>query len=153
MNLDDAWQLYSDSGYEALRQMSSSDPLTLFYCALVGFGHDDIIAAQQFASQAAAQSPGTAVFSEAASYLQRVAEQGKQNVYINGDAFTAFINGGGNIPLYDATSAVLRQVYGQYETLDLLDVGVGNGHALLPALSPISNTLASSSHRQHFWTR
>ncbi len=49
--------------------------------------------------------------------------------------FAAFIRGGGNVPLYRETSAALA---GQYPEapFDLLDIGAGDGLALLPALTP-----------------
>jgi hypothetical protein len=50
-------------------------------------------------------------------------------------AFSAFIRGGGNVPLYAATSAALRQVYVRSGARSLLDIGVGDGLALLPALT------------------
>jgi hypothetical protein len=67
-------------------------------------------------------------------YLERVQREGKPNVYVSPEGFGAFIRGGGNVPLYANTSELLREVYGEYASLSLLDVGVGDGLALLPAL-------------------
>ena len=79
--------------------------------------------------------PGSLVFAEAGVYLDRVVTHGKAGVYVDGEAFAAFIRGGGNVGLYAAASAALRAVYGEYNTLRLFDIGVGDGMALLPALS------------------
>ena len=135
MRLEQLWADYQAHGYNADRAVSS-DPLDLFYAALLAFGHQDFARAADLAGLAAAGAPAERVFAQAAAYLERVAGAGKQNVYISSDAFAAFIGGGGNVPLYAATVAALREVYGAYDRLNLLDIGAGNGHALLPALTP-----------------
>ncbi|KPL80634.1 class I SAM-dependent methyltransferase, partial [Herpetosiphon geysericola] len=140
MSLEQLWDAYQEHGYHADLPVGT-DPLDRFYAALLAFGHQDLARAAELASSAAADDPDERVFTEAAAYLGRVARQGKQNVYVSGDAFAAFIDGGGNIPLYAATSAALRAVYAEYERLDVLDIGAGNGHALLPALTPTIDRL------------
>lgn len=135
MSLEQLWEAYREHGYRA-DQPVGTDPLDLFYAALLAFGHQDVARAADLASRAAAGAPDERVFTEAAAYLGRVASQGKHNVYVSGEAFAAFIGGGGNIPLYAATSAALHAAYGEYERLDVLDIGAGNGHALIPALTP-----------------
>lgn len=55
-------------------------------------------------------------------------------VYDRPAAFEAFIRGGGNVPLYEATSAALAQLYGTHDVDTLLDLGCGDGMALIPAL-------------------
>jgi hypothetical protein len=64
-----------------------------------------------------------------------VRRHGKAGVYVDGEAFAAFIRGGGNVGLYTAASDALRRVYADYESLRLFDIGVGDGMALLPALT------------------
>lgn len=103
--------------------------------AIHAFHHADYVAAAASAAAAAAAAPSL-LTSAAATYLARVAEGGPASVYVSGEAFGAFIRGGGNVPLYERTSAALREVYAAYERLSLLDIGVGDGLALLPALSP-----------------
>ncbi|MGN6481447.1 class I SAM-dependent methyltransferase [Luteibacter sp.] len=49
-------------------------------------------------------------------------------------AFEVFIRAGGNPPLYGAVSAALARLYEQLAPRCLLDIGVGDGMALLPAL-------------------
>jgi SAM-dependent methyltransferase len=56
-------------------------------------------------------------------------------VYDHPAAFQAFINGGGNVGFYAAVSAALAGVYDQERPSSLLDVGCGDGRALLPALA------------------
>jgi len=56
-------------------------------------------------------------------------------VYDQPAAFTAFINGGGNLRLYDAVSSALAERYGRLGVTSLLDIGCGDGRALVRALS------------------
>lgn len=107
-----------------------------FSAALAAFAADDMAGAAEAAARAAAADRTSVLAQEAAVYLARVATEGKRAVYVSGEAFGAFIRGGGNVPLYQAVSAALREVYGEYQALSLLDVGVGDGLALLPALLP-----------------
>lgn len=55
-------------------------------------------------------------------------------VYESPAAFRAFIRGGGNVGLYEAVSGALREVYRRERPGSVLDVGAGDGLALLPAL-------------------
>ncbi|WP_157970804.1 class I SAM-dependent methyltransferase [Nakamurella deserti] len=57
------------------------------------------------------------------------------SVYDRPAAFAAFIRGGGNVALYEATSAALAAEYATHGVGALLDIGCGDGTALLPALT------------------
>jgi hypothetical protein len=107
-----------------------------FSAALELFAADDVAGAAASAASAAARDPASPLAVEAARYLERVAREGKTGVYVTGEAFGAFIRGGGNVPLYAAVSAALRAAYPRGAPFALLDVGVGDGLALLPALPP-----------------
>lgn len=107
-----------------------------FARALVAFDNGDFAAAADLAAAAAQAAPASLVYPAAATYLRRVSARGKAEVYASGEAFAAFIRGGGNIPLYASTSAALRGIYAEYRRVGLLDIGVGDGMALLPALTP-----------------
>jgi hypothetical protein len=110
--------------------------LTELVAALAAFAAGEMETAAVHAARAAEADPASLLAREAAAYLARVSAEGKRAVYVSGEAFGAFIRGGGNVPLYEAVSAALRAVYGEYEALQLLDIGVGDGLALLPALTP-----------------
>ncbi|MBB5953587.1 SAM-dependent methyltransferase [Saccharothrix tamanrassetensis] len=56
-------------------------------------------------------------------------------VYDQPAAFKAFINGGGNIDLYEAVTSALADLYDRARPASLLDIGCGDGRALLPALN------------------
>ena len=116
--------------------MSPAPALDTFRDALVAYGQQDTSRAMQLAQAAAQQQPDSAVCREAVTYLGRVQREGKSNVYVSPEAFGAFIRGGGNVPLYENTSAALRRIYASHASLSLLDIGVGDGLALLPALTP-----------------
>lgn len=109
--------------------------LAAFSAAMHAFAAQDLDHAAQHAGLAAERSPASRVFREAARYLDRVRRDGKRNVYVAPDAFLAFIRGGGNLRLYERTSAALRAVYDEHTAAALLDIGTGDGLALLPALT------------------
>ena len=66
----------------------------------------------------------------------------RHGVYDQPAAFEAFITGGGNIDLYRRTSATLASAY--VPGMSLLDVGCGNGRALVPALQAAGPNLPAA---------
>jgi hypothetical protein len=112
-----------------------------FYAALQAFANGQYAEAADLAALAAASEPDNAVYAASVVYLQRVVHAGKAHVYVTGEGFAAFIRGGGNIELYQATSSVLRSVYNEYDHVSLLDIGVGDGLALVPALTSAVHSL------------
>ncbi|CAL9513354.1 hypothetical protein SUDANB95_03653 [Actinosynnema sp. ALI-1.44] len=66
-----------------------------------------------------------------AAYLASAADG---TVYDQPAAFKAFIDGGGNVGLYKAVSRALGRVYDEERPVRLLDVGCGDGRALVPSL-------------------
>lgn len=136
MPLAAIWAAYNQDGLRAAADAAPHDAASRFYLALLAFAEGEHAAAAEQAGQAVALAPGRLLYREAAAYLARVAAEGKANVYVNPEAFGAFIRGGGNVPLYQAVSNALAMAYDDYSRLDLLDVGVGDGLALLPALPP-----------------
>jgi hypothetical protein len=135
MSLDNLWHLYQEHGYTGVRDSRPAGAEALFYLALLAFGEDDLAHALGAAYTAAHAQPENPVYVQGAAYLDRVLGQGKAGVYVDGEAFAAFIRGGGNVGLYAACSEALRAVYGEYDALRVLDIGVGDGLALLPALT------------------
>lgn len=106
-----------------------------FYLAVLAFadGHD--AEAADYATRAARHEPASRVHAAAAEYLTKVGKQGRQQVYTEPEGFAAFIRGGGNVSLYRALSAALAERYRSAQPASLLDIGVGDGLALLPALT------------------
>jgi hypothetical protein len=83
--------------------------------------------AQDFADRAA--DSGSVLGVALSTYLRSSHRHG---VYDQPAAFEAFISGGGNIHLYGRASTVLAAAYPGVASL--LDIGCGNGRALVPAL-------------------
>ncbi len=99
------------------------------------FQTGDYAAAAQHAAAIAADNPADRFFQHASRYLEQVAAQGTHDMYASPAGFSAFVRGGGNVPLYQRLSDQLRAIYAQYSDLSLLEIGVGDGLALLPALT------------------
>jgi len=129
------WGHYRTGGLEAAVRGTAPSPEGLLYLAMLAFADERYAEAATFAEGAARASPEELLPRAAAAYLARVAREGKRNVYVSAEGFGAFIRGGGNVPLYQETSAALSRCYPS-EPFDLLDIGVGDGLALLPALTP-----------------
>ena len=87
----------------------------------------DLEAAAELADKAADE--GSLLGVALSTYLR---SSKQQNVYDRPAAFEAFIAGGGNVDLYRRTSAALSGAYPGVGSL--LDIGCGNGLALVPAL-------------------
>jgi len=134
--LETLWQRYAAGGYAAVRDVTPAGADECFYLALIAFAESEADRAAHWATAAAERRPQSRVYTQAAAYLARVIQAGTARVYDDGTAFAAFIRGGGNVGLYAALSAALRAIYDENESLRLLDIGVGDGLALLPALSP-----------------
>lgn len=67
--------------------------------------------------------------------LDAIAQDRDANAYDQPRAFEVFIRGGGNVALYEAVSANLARSYELHRPRTLLDIGAGDGMALLPALA------------------
>ena len=67
---------------------------------------------------------------------------GSSSVYDQPGAFTAFIRGGGNVELYRRLSSELAARYDSLKPSSLLDLGCGDGLAVVPALAQASWTPA-----------
>ncbi|MFG1640559.1 class I SAM-dependent methyltransferase [Amycolatopsis sp. NPDC049252] len=85
------------------------------------------------AAELAAQAgrAGSLLADELRTYL---ASDGSAPVYDQPSAFTAFIRGGGNVGLYRALSTELAARYDAAKPESLLDLGCGDGLAVVPAL-------------------
>ncbi len=134
MLLDTVRRAYAGDGLPGVALLVGLDGRDWFYAALLAYAARDQAGALQAAREAARRDPASLVYRHAAAYLERAGEQAPR-VYDSAAAFGAFIRGGGNLPLYDALSDTLRAIYRDYAELRLLDIGVGDGMALLPALS------------------
>jgi hypothetical protein len=71
----------------------------------------------------------------AAALAQYLDGDASDSVYDQPAAFTAFIRGGGNVPLYEVVSAALAEQYRLHKPESIVDIGCGDGMALVPALA------------------
>lgn len=132
--LDRLWERYRAAGLDAAAAVDAPSPDAILYLALLAFADERYAEAAAFAARAAEAAPADPLYAAAAAYLARVHREGKPNVYVSAEGFGAFIRGGGNVPLYRQTSAALTNHY-PADPFDLLDIGPGDGLALLPALT------------------
>ncbi|WP_434387660.1 class I SAM-dependent methyltransferase [Melittangium boletus] len=128
------WNLYGTGGLGAAVRAAPVTPDGRLYLALLAFAEERYAEAAELAAGAARAEPEALLPRAAATYLARVAREGKRDVYVSAEGFGAFIRGGGNVPLYQATSTALAQHHPQ-TSFALLDIGVGDGLALLPSLT------------------
>ena len=135
MTLESLWEQYHRGGYDAVRNAPRDAALDHFYLALLAYAEEAFPQAAAHARAATGQEPANRLYAQAAHYLDRVLAEGKSAVYVDGEAFAAFVRGGSNVELYAQASEALHRVYEGYESLTLLDIGVGDGLALLQALT------------------
>ena len=106
-----------------------------FYRAVLSFADGDLLDAVDRARVAAASDPKNLVYSASVTHLEYRIVNGQPSAYASPEGFRAFVRGGGNIPLYENTSAALRAAYREYDSIRVLDIGTGDGLALIPALT------------------
>ncbi|MET4677749.1 MULTISPECIES: class I SAM-dependent methyltransferase [unclassified Luteibacter] len=75
----------------------------------------------------------------ARALLALVGSDTSTGAYDHAKAFEAFIRSGGNVALYKAVSCFLARAYDRHGPVSLLDIGVGDGLALIPALAQTTN--------------
>ncbi|GLY28800.1 class I SAM-dependent methyltransferase [Kineosporia sp. NBRC 101731] len=97
--------------------------------ALVAVTAGDTSTARNLAQRTARE--GSLLGAALAQYLESSQEGA---VYASPAGFEAFIEGGGNVPLYQAVSNSLAGLYEEFRPDSLLDIGCGNGRAVLPAV-------------------
>jgi len=137
VSVDQLWKTWQGAGQPLPAPLSdwesaAEDADSVFYLAVMAWAGQDRTAATRYAERAAALEPERRVFTETARFL-RAGQVG--NVYRAPEAFTAFVQGGSNVALYEATTAALRECYRRLRPRTLLDIGTGEGMALLPALT------------------
>lgn len=132
MSIDRIWAAYREGAAPQTLLPLATEPTEVFYLAMVAHHAGEPSTALALAQQAAERDPGHAVYVETARYLR---DGGGTDVYARPEAFTAFASGGGNVGLYRAVHRALRSEYAEHRPARLLDVGTGEGHGLLPALT------------------
>lgn len=129
--LEQVWQRYCQGGVAALEHASYESAQGHLYAALLARAEGDRDRAHAHAAGALARDPQSALCRQLHAYLGGA----DTSIYAEGKAFAAFIRGGGNRVLYQRLTDALRRAYGRRDAMDLLDIGVGDGLALLDAVS------------------
>ncbi|RRO20527.1 hypothetical protein EIL87_01140 [Saccharopolyspora rhizosphaerae] len=107
------------------------DAESALYVAVWAWSSGDLLTAHRAAVRAHRSGGG-----EFARLLVALTDrEDARDVYDSPAAFRAFIRGGGNVGLYEAVSQALREVYRRDRPASVLDLGVGDGLALVPALA------------------
>jgi hypothetical protein len=135
MTIEHLAQLVQHDGPAAALSAVPATADAAAYQALLAYSQQQPERAAAAMREAVRLAPADALFAAAATYLERLLRDGAQQVYASGAGFAAFVRGGGNVPLYEAVSQALAAVYRETGPLRLLDVGAGDGLALLPALT------------------
>ncbi|AKC79202.1 hypothetical protein XB05_10980 [Xanthomonas arboricola] len=98
--------------------------------ALTALGSEDVAESRRLLENAAQQG---SIMGRALSDVLN--HGGSRNAYDEPRAFEVFIRGGGNLALYTAVSAELAKLYDALRPNTLLDIGAGDGMALIPAIN------------------
>jgi hypothetical protein len=126
------WQIYREGGAGALRDVTPVSSRAALYAALLAYAGGELAVARVHAARAAEMAPGSVLSQEIGRYLRQ--DRRDASLYADGEAFAAFIRGGGNRFLYERVAEALRGHYRRQGPIRLLDIGVGDGLALLSAL-------------------
>ena len=105
------------------------------YRAILSYREGFLEAARNYLGLALESNPRSLVASELDKYLAQKKSSGRDAIYVTPNGFNRFIRGGGNIELYENLIQLLRRLNAQNNGLKLLDIGAGDGRALLPSLT------------------
>lgn len=153
--LERIWQDYRAHGADGLPGGQARDdaragsaPLSsgaALYAALLacaaGSGHR--ARAHALAAHALAMAPGSVLCQELCRYLGRGEDDA--SLYAEGEAFAAFIRGGGNQALYRRLAEAMAAHHRRARAARVLDIGVGDGLALLGLLDALSLPAAEAA--------
>lgn len=107
----------------------------LLFRAVRAHVHDDTAAAVALLDRAAVADPDSVLARELAVHLRGTADDRGAAVYQQPHAFARYIRGGGNVELYGALGTALRETYERDRPAGVLDIGPGDGRALLEGRS------------------
>lgn len=131
----DIWQKVQRNGWASVQQHVPTDASEAFYLCVLAYHHQAVEIAHRLAGSALQFDRANRLFQEMVTFLTALQNGQRHDAYVEPAGFEAFIRGGGNVPLYENVSSRLGQVYVGYTNLLLLDIGTGDGYALLPALT------------------
>lgn len=116
----------------------SSESVQHFAESVRRFAAQDFDGALASARLARDATPDEYLYTDAARHLEKLREHGEQPLYSQSDAFSAFILGGGNLPLYDGARQLLLERLQAIAPMSLLDIGTGEGSIIVPVARQLS---------------
>ncbi len=102
-----------------------------FYHATCHYANGDLDKALAAARSIAGEEE---LYSQAARWLGKVAQGVETGAYLDAEAFTAFIRGGGNVAMYAALEKMVAAAWDNSRPGKILEVGPGDGLLLAGAL-------------------
>lgn len=147
MSLDAIWLTVREAGSAGLVPIQPATSDERLYLSVLAFAEGDVAGAIDWLTPEAGR-PADPLAEQVYAALRRAADV-QAALRTTPEGFKHFIQGGGNVPLYTAVSDGLRASYEQQlrllgpdrQRLAVLDVGCGDGRALLPALTPAIQAL------------
>ncbi len=147
MSLDGIWSTYRVEGGAGLAPIRPASTDERLYLAILDFAEGNLDRARAWLADPAGAT--TDLLTTQVRAALDSAPDFDAVLRTSPEGFERFIRGGGNLPLYQAVSDGLRAAYEQQlrlhgpdrQDLRVLDVGCGDGRALLPALIPAIRTL------------
>ncbi|MEM8532143.1 MAG: class I SAM-dependent methyltransferase [Chloroflexota bacterium] len=134
-HIDEAiWKHYQADKRKTIQAITPRTALDAFYLCILAYSNENLAEAYAYIQQAVHKDSTSLLYQEATKYLSCVLQHGTHQAYTSPAGFEAFIRGGSNVVLYENLRTALRHIYTAYTDLRLLDIGVGDGEALLPAL-------------------
>ena len=114
----------------------NTDFLGNCYLAILCWRMRDLGRARLHMRRAVAIEPQSVLGAAIWRFLNRSERVESNRVYTTARGFRRFIRGGGNLPLYRNLVALLQAYHEGADGFRLLDIGAGDGLALLPSLPP-----------------
>jgi SAM-dependent methyltransferase len=147
MSFDGIWSTFRIEGGAGLAPVQPTSTDERLYLAVLAFSEGDLDRARAWLADPAGASSDV-LTSQVRAALNAAADVDAL-LRTSPEGFERFIRGGGNLPLYQSVSDGLRAAYDQQlrlqgpgrQGLRVLDVGCGDGRALLPALIPAIHAL------------
>ena len=136
LGLVEIWQRHKSEGSVFWASEANTDFLGNCYLAILCWRMRELEQARLHIGRVVAIEPQSVLGAAISQFLNGCEGVESKKVYATARGFRHFIRGGGNIPLYRYLVALLRAHHQTVDGLRLLDIGAGDGRALLPSLPP-----------------
>ena len=134
VGLLEIWERHESESRVDWTSEVNTDFLGNCYLAILCWRMRELERARLHMRRAVAVEPQSVLGAALSRFLKGWEGVESKMVYTTARGFRRFIRGGGNIPLYRNLVALLRAHHETVDGLRLLDIGAGDGQALLPSL-------------------